>query len=110
MLSCTADFNEESEGEWEGKSFYCARCAAKYAVQGHKEDYHEESPGLMGECTSLPWCLEFTTGSSLNQGVVYTVCPTKIMDINGGTNQQLLVGGLEHVLFFHNYIGNNHPN
>ncbi|CAL1130922.1 unnamed protein product [Cladocopium goreaui] len=32
----------ESEGEWEGKSFYCARCAAKYAVQGHKDDYHED--------------------------------------------------------------------
>lgn len=33
---------EESEGEWEGKNFYCARCAAKFAVQGHKEDYHED--------------------------------------------------------------------
>ncbi|CAK9050537.1 unnamed protein product [Durusdinium trenchii] len=33
----------ESEGEWEGKSFYCARCSAKFAEQGHKEDYHEDS-------------------------------------------------------------------
>lgn len=33
---------KESEGEWDGKNFYCARCSAKLAVQGHKEDYHED--------------------------------------------------------------------
>ena len=38
----TPSLAKESEGEWDGKNFYCARCSAKLAVQGHKEDYHED--------------------------------------------------------------------
>lgn len=32
---------EDSDGEWEGRSFYCGRCMAKYAQQEHKEDYQD---------------------------------------------------------------------
>ncbi|CAE7661824.1 U2AF2, partial [Symbiodinium microadriaticum] len=40
----------ESEGEWFGRTFYCARCCAKVAEQGHKDEYHEDA-GPGGE----PW-------------------------------------------------------
>ncbi|CAJ1387331.1 unnamed protein product [Effrenium voratum] len=33
----------EQEGEWSGKDFYCGRCAAKFAQQGHKDDYEGAS-------------------------------------------------------------------
>eukprot|EP00439_Symbiodinium_sp_Y106_P041296 s3178_g5.t1 len=40
----------ESDGEWFGRTFYCARCCAKVAEQSHKDDYHEDA-GPGGE----PW-------------------------------------------------------